>query len=132
MLTANQKFGKRGEQIAKEYLKRKNFIIIDHHYTCRFGEIDLIAQDNAELVFVEVKSRRSQKFGFPEEAITSQKLNRLVKAIYCYLEENSPTCENFRIDVVLLRFHKNTNFPFISHLKNVSSPPLTNREDNQY
>lgn len=122
MSTARQKFGRQGEQLAAQYLRRKGYIIIGQHYTSRWGEIDLIVQDKKELVFIEVKSRKTKRFGRPEESITKSKLNHLVKAICCYLEENDAYNRDYRIDVVLIVFAKDSPSSTIQHIKNV--PPF--------
>lgn len=122
MRTKNQEFGRQGEQRAEQYLKKQGYLILDRHYTTRWGEIDLIAQDKEELVFIEVKSRKTRTFGLPEEAITEEKLNRLIKTIYCYLEENDLSERNHRIDVILILVSQDKKHSVIRHLKSIFYP----------
>lgn len=69
--------GRWGEEIAAEYLVTEGYSIIDRRWRCPRGEIDLIVQRNGTLAFVEVKTRRTLKFGHPLEAITPAKFSRL-------------------------------------------------------
>lgn len=71
-LTSN--LGKLAEDFAVSLLQGKGYKIIDRNFHSRFGEIDIIAEENETLIFVEVKARWSPKFGVPEEAVTPQKL----------------------------------------------------------
>ena len=71
-----KEIGKRGEQLAAEYLKNNGYKILDTNYQKRKGEIDLIAYDptSDEIVFIEVKARSSQSYGYPEEAVNQNKI----------------------------------------------------------
>lgn len=93
-----QTLGMWGERIAAWYLKRRGFRILASHFTSRFGEIDIIAQDRDQTVFVEVKTRLSNLRGLPEQAIDFEKRKRLQKTIFAYISLKG--IENFRIDVV--------------------------------
>ena len=72
--------GKAGEEAAVQFLRQHGYRILERNYRCRFGEIDLIARDGPMLAFVEVKTRRSQKYGPPAAAVTFQKQRHLIKA----------------------------------------------------
>lgn len=120
MPTANQDFGQFGEKIAERYLKKKGYQILAHHYTTRWGEIDFIACDQKELVFIEVKSRRTPSYGLPEEAVTPNKLNHLIKAIYDYLSNHDLSETDCRIDVISVFFNSFNKAPLIKHFKNIS------------
>ena len=74
-----QKIGKNGEEMAKQYLINKEYKIIQTNFRCYFGEIDIIAQKDNSLIFVEVKARTNQKYGLPAQSITQQKRNIFVK-----------------------------------------------------
>ena len=69
--------GRRGEQVAAEHLQALGWQILQRNWRCRHGEIDIVALDGAELVVVEVKTRRSLAFGDPLEGVTDAKLTRL-------------------------------------------------------
>lgn len=68
-----KKIGAFGERIAADFLSRRGYKIIDWHFQTRVGEIDLIAEDNSQIIFVEVKTRTGSNFGLPEEAINREK-----------------------------------------------------------
>ncbi len=87
MKDALQKLGKHGEAIAKEYLVKKGYEIVKENFRFQRAETDIIVKDEAKklLVFVEVKTRRNKKFGEPEEAVTEQKMQQLVKSAEGFL-----------------------------------------------
>lgn len=94
--------GKRGEQAALKFLKRKGYKILGKNFRSRFGEIDIVAQEAEVLVFVEVKTRWSHKFGYPEEAVTFWKLRSIIKTGQYYKLLHPKTPELMRVDVVAL------------------------------
>ena len=89
-----------GENLAKNFLKKRGYRILESNYRCREGEIDIIAKHKDSLVFVEVRTKRSLEFGSPEESITPTKMERLraVAAHYQQTHNNLPA--SWRIDVV--------------------------------
>lgn len=84
----NQRIGKLGENIATRYLRKHGYKIIDRNVHFRCGEIDIIAEKENNLYFVEVKTRTSSKFGYPEDAVPKNKLFRIENSIYSYMELN--------------------------------------------
>ncbi len=100
----NRDKGARGEDLATACLKKEGYRIVERNYRCRFGEIDIIAMDNGDVVFVEVKGRQSDTFGAPEEAIGPTKQKKISKAALHYLQEKGLTGHNARFDVVAIRF----------------------------
>ena len=93
--------GRRGEDAAMHYLERCGFEIIDRNWTCRFGEVDIVAVEDECLVFIEVKTRRSVEAGLPEEAITRTKQRRYERIAMCYLMEAGIDCDiAFRFDAI--------------------------------
>lgn len=89
--------GKTGERFAAEYLRRKGFAIVTTNFRCRFGEIDIIAQNDRYILFVEVKTREVDSAGHPLEAITPGKQMRIVKTAQFYLQSH-PTTHQPRFD----------------------------------
>ena len=79
-------YGKQGEIIATNYLKKKKYKIIETNYTNKIGEIDIIAKKEDEIVFIEVKSRSSTKFGLPNEAVNITKQNKIHNVALYYLQ----------------------------------------------
>ena len=100
MGSASQNLGTWGENIAAWYLSGRGFRILKKHFTSRFGEIDIIAKDQGQTVFVEVKTRLKNLRGLPEQSIDFQKQRKLQKTIFAYVSLNG--IENFRIDVVTI------------------------------
>lgn len=78
--------GRRAEQQAKEFLQRQGLILIDKNYRCRHGEIDLIMKDGSQLVFIEVRYRRTEAFGGPLASIDHRKKTRLIATASHYLQ----------------------------------------------
>ncbi len=91
--------GKWGEAKAAEYLRKKGFVIISANYRSRFGEIDLIAENKATIVFVEVKLRKNSNFANAYEFVTPTKQKKIRKTAEMWLSENR-TEKNLRFDVV--------------------------------
>ena len=119
----NKEIGRWGEEIAASYLTRKGYSIIDRNFYTSEGEIDLIALqvDNNEriLIFVEVKTRTSEKYGYPEEAITKKKWNHLIKAIERYLQNQPDHEESWQIDVIAILRLVEGQPPEIEHFENI-------------
>ena len=95
----NNLSGAWGEALAAEYLRKKRYRIVAAGYRCRFGEIDLIAQSKRQLVFVEVKLRKSADFAAAREYVDRNKQQRLRTAASMYLSQN-PTELPARFDVI--------------------------------
>ncbi len=70
MKTRRQETGRRGEELARAFLKKRGFSIVETNYRCPEGEIDIICRDGDCLVFAEVRTKTSREFGSPEESIT--------------------------------------------------------------
>jgi len=103
MQTKQQQLGKWGENQAYAYLLRKKYKIIERNFRAsNFGEIDIIAKKNNEYIFVEVKTKRNQHFGLPEEELTGDKKKKLDFAIYYYLETKGLYNERWRFDFIAL------------------------------
>jgi putative endonuclease len=95
--------GKRGEEIAVAYLKSKGYRIIERNYKCLFGEIDIVAKDGNTVVFVEVKSRKSEDFGDPQTAVGWEKKRKISWIALKYLEEKHLYPCDARFDVVAVK-----------------------------
>ncbi len=97
-----RKLGIWGEGIAACYLQDKGYKILDRNYYTRNGELDIICEKDGKLVFVEVKTRKSTKFGSPEEAITRKKINHLRQAALIYLKAVERPYQEIRFDVIAI------------------------------
>jgi len=97
-----QLIGSWGEDQAAAYLVKNGCTILQRNYRCPEGEIDIIADDSGTVIFVEVKTRTNLEFGFPEEAVTDEKLEHIYAATEYYLAEHVDITD-WRIDVLALR-----------------------------
>lgn len=96
--------GKNGEDVAAEYLMKNNYKIIERNFSCKTGEIDIIALKDDYLVFIEVKTRSSNKYGLPSEAVTKSKLQHLYKTARYYAYIRNLQDEFIRFDVIEVYF----------------------------
>lgn len=95
----NKDLGDFGEEVAAEYLTENGYEILERNYTVRGGEIDIICMDKEELVFVEVKTRKSDIYGLPSEAIDRRKAEHIRCAAERYYQQNPVDC-NIRFDAI--------------------------------
>lgn len=95
--------GKTGEDLAARYLKKRGYRILERNYRCPYGEVDIVAQEGGAIVFVEVKSRRSDDFGDPQTAVGIQKQKKLSLVSLHYLNAKDIPAGNARFDVVAVR-----------------------------
>ncbi len=93
---------KQAENMACDYLLKRELTLVERNFRTRRGEIDLIMYDRQDLVFVEVKYRHSNRFGSAEEAITGAKLTRLRAAASAFLQQRQPLSQAFRLDALTL------------------------------
>ncbi len=108
--------GKIGEDVAMQYLLEKEYKIIERNFSCKQGEIDIIAKDKQELIFVEVKTRANETYGRSIDAITYYKQKHLVKSIEYYLFKHKIENLPIRIDVIEV-YPKGENKYFVNHVK---------------
>lgn len=107
--------GKTGEEIAEIYLIKNGYKILEKNFSCRQGEIDIIARDIKEIVFVEVKTRTNKKYGEPIDSITYYKKKHLIKSIQFYLYLKKLDNAFIRIDII--EIYKKDDVFLIKHTK---------------
>jgi putative endonuclease len=95
-----------GEKLAKDFLKKRGYRILEANYRCHEGEVDLIAEHKDSLVFIEVRTKKSTDFGSPEESITSAKKERLRAVASHYRQTHSNLPLLWRIDVVAVELNQ--------------------------
>lgn len=117
MSLTSKELGKLGEEVALKYLKEKGFLIKELNYTFLKGEIDIIAVDKDELVFVEVKSRANLELGDPVYGVTPAKIKQIKKIAEFYLYVKKIDDVYCRFDVVTVLF-LDFNNPIIEHYIN--------------
>jgi putative endonuclease len=111
----NIELGKTGEKAAEHFLQKLGYKIIEKNYTTFMGEIDIIAQDKNQIVFVEVKSRTDGNFALPKEAVDSYKQSRYSLLAMQYIKNNNLFNVRCRIDVIEVT---GENLDKINHIKN--------------
>ena len=104
MSTSRQRLGKHGEQLAKRHLETSGYSILEANYRSNAGEIDLVANKDGALVFVEVRTRTGGSLGSPEESMTPRKRSHLVGAAQEYLQAKQLEDREWRIDLVSIEF----------------------------
>lgn len=116
-MSHNKDIGKKGEKIAERYLKRHGYIILERNFLVRGSEIDIIAEKNDEIHFIEVKTRTERSLGDPIEAVTYYKRKALIHGAKVYLMKNQKYYEricSFDVcEIILLRkliFNKKINY----------------------
>ena len=112
-----QKIGKIGEQIAVNYLKQNGYKIKETNFRTRHGEIDVIVTKDTQIIFVEVKTRSSQKYGFAIEAIDKKKQKKIYDTAKYYLYINNIKEVIVRIDAIEVYIFKDT--VKINHIKQI-------------
>lgn len=120
MAEHQQRLGRVGEQAASQYLQAQGYRILEQNYRCRFGEIDLIAQDGPVLAFIEVKTRQSRSFGAPAAAVTLRKQRHIIKSAQVYLARMGNEQVVCRFDVVTIEL--DLQQPRIEIIKNAFQP----------
>lgn len=102
-MSTNLPRGRYGEDVAVAFLQDKGYKILERNFRAKVGEIDIVAQYKNTLVFVEVKTRWSSKYGLPAEAVTPFKLRKILKTAHYYKLTHPNTPELMRIDVVAVQ-----------------------------
>lgn len=117
---SSAEIGELGERLAVEYLQASGLRVLARNWRCRYGELDVIAADDAArvLVFVEVKTRTSDRFGGVPYAVTPQKLRRLRRLAGLWLAGQDATWAGVRIDVIGVRIGRRP-IPEITHVQGV-------------
>jgi putative endonuclease len=114
--------GRRGEALAEAFLKRKGYSILERNWEGKSGELDIIAMDKKTIVFVEVKTRATEKFGAPVEAVDKHKQEHIIRVATEYLQKNKKSESPARFDVISIRIKAGSVFnrlkgPEIDHIE---------------
>jgi putative endonuclease len=118
MSMSRQKTGRWGEEAAAEYLKTKGYTILARNVHSAHGEIDIVASKDGLLVFVEVKTRRSHDFAYPEDSVTHRKQTYLLSAAEDYLQAHPECGDSWQFDVIAVE-GKTSGKAQITHFENV-------------
>ncbi len=120
-MAAHNELGKKGEKLAAEMLRQKNYEILETNWRHDKDEVDIIAREGEELVIVEVKTRSTDYFGDPEEAVDAAKERNLIRAAEAYVEMNDLDID-VRYDVISIILKKNQSN--IRHIRDAFYPGL--------
>jgi len=107
-----------GENLARDFLKKRGYRILETNYRCPQGEIDIVAKHKDSLVFIEVRTKTSLAFGSPEESITPAKKERLRAAAYHYQQTHNGLPSLWRIDVVAVELDQKRKLSHIGLIEN--------------
>ena len=102
MRNSKIELGRRGENLAAEYLAERGFSIIAKNVRTPYGELDLIGLQSGALVIFEVKTRRTDTYGFPEDAVSATKRAHLIDSAQAFIQDHPELPGNWRIDVIAI------------------------------
>lgn len=111
-----QRLGRWGEDLAASRLEAEGYVIVTRNWRCSLGEIDLIARQQDTLVFVEVKTRRSKAYGYPEEALTPRKAQKLIDLGIEYVAGLEDLDVDWRIDLIAIQIDSSGKLERYEHI----------------
>ncbi|MBU2265384.1 YraN family protein [Patescibacteria group bacterium] len=114
----NLQTGRLGEGIAKEYLEKKGYNIIEQNYRTKYAEIDLVAKQGKELVFVEVRTKRGDMFGTPEDSLSRKKMLKLRKNAWVYVAKTGWKGV-YQIDAICIVLKPDNTTERLEHYENI-------------
>ena len=121
MSSKRKEVGAIGEKLAADLLKKHGYKILQRNYRCREGEVDIIAQKDDSLVFVEVRTKKSSGFGTPEESVSFFKREKLISLANAYIQTLDNPPASWRIDVVAVELAPNDKVSRLEHIENAVS-----------
>jgi len=113
----NRGLGKWGEEFAARLLTRKGYRLVTRNWRCVHGEIDLVAEKDSCLAFVEVRTRRGESLGSPEESVTDRKRARLISSAEAYVQSTGWQAA-WQIDVVAIQLDRRGRLVRVDHYEN--------------
>lgn len=117
MLNKHQIFGKIGEAVATNYLKKNKYKILATNYITPLGEIDIVAKQGSIFVFVEVKTRASKAFGLPQEAVNRRKQYHIENSAVIFMKRHKIQDVDYRFDIIEIIGTPPNNLE-INHIEN--------------
>ena len=119
-MSTRSKIGKLGEKIAARHLQNKGYKILSTNFhSGKLGEIDIIAEKDGCLYFIEVKTRSGDTFGTPEESVTYFKKQHLKRAVYYYLSSRKIETTKYQFDLIAINLDKRTRKAAVKHYQNI-------------
>lgn len=120
MTSGKRSLGQWGEEIGSNYLKDKGYAILGRNLRTPHGEIDILAEKDNALIFVEVKTRSSNRFGFPEFAVNPRKQAHMLSAAESYFQQHPDCPETWQFDILAITCQEGSP-ALIEHFENVIS-----------
>ncbi len=117
-MSQSREIARTGETLAAQYLEKRGYQLLEQNYRSRFGEIDLIAKQGKRIVFVEVKTRRTLRFGVPQAAVTPAKQKQISKLALSYLQTHNLLDAPCRFDVVAIFLSSKSTPARLKHIEN--------------
>jgi len=114
-----QAIGRWGETAAAQYLTSQGYEILERNLRTPYGEIDLVAQIEGTIVFIEVKARTGTSLGPPEVSVGSRKQAHMLACAQFYIQEHAEQADGWRIDVIAVQRQAKGQLPLITHFENV-------------
>ncbi len=121
-MTKEKELGRKGEELAFRFLRKKGYRIIEKNYVCKLGEMDIIAKEKDTLIFIEVKTRTSALFGPPQLAVNFAKQRQLSKVALNYLKEKRLEDVKARFDVVAILLDQKEGIEIIQNAFDLNWP----------
>ena len=118
---SNWTTGLSAEEVAANFLRKNGYKVLERNFRIRGGEIDIVARDQNDLVFVVVKARWSHKYGLPIESVTPWKLKTLFKTALFYIQNIKWGDKPYRFDVISIDYADDRKSPQIELFKNITS-----------
>lgn len=117
-MTNRQRTGRLGEVAARRHIESLGYLILGTNIRHGRYEIDIVADDDGTLVFIEVRTRRNNRLGTPEESITPEKRERMLAGAHSYLEEHGSWQRDWRIDIVAVELDRLDRVAILSVIRN--------------
>ena len=112
----NNALGDFGQHRAERHLVAQGMVVLDRNWRCPIGELDIVMEQGDTLIFVEVRTRRGQRYGSPEESVTPNKQARLIELAHSYIQHVQPSHPQWRIDIAAVQLDQKP--PQINHIEN--------------
>ncbi|MBD3306714.1 YraN family protein [candidate division KSB3 bacterium] len=110
--------GKRGERLAQRYLRHQHYAIRETNFRCKLGEIDIIAEDGEVVVFIEVRTKTSARYGPAYNSVTVSKQQQVKRVALFYISTNNLVETQFRFDVIGILLNPKTGEHHLDHIQN--------------
>jgi putative endonuclease len=116
----NREVGKKGELLAEQFFLDRGYTFLERNYRTPYGELDLVFKKDNEVIFIEVKTRTGQEFGYGESSVDEGKLEHLVSSAEHYMSCEAVDTDSWRIDVLAIELKSENHDPDYEWFENVN------------